>query len=476
MAPTNQQRFMSAYDIAKGNMTMSHFMPTMLQPQSTADYIRTNLEIFAKDIHPMDQIELHKQTGEMVYATMADKTLLTYKLKNSLNNTTAQLELEKASSQAKDNRIKSLEEIIIDLGHDPSDPKAVQALMKKKEEDIAALRRMVKLPATLHPQTESVAKQKKEEDVVAMLLTLHKRLMETEGSLEVALKQKEGEPIPQPQPPVINLEDPPQIVRPPLVQTTKVETTTSDPQASEKEAETKQAPGLSMQGMMKELQALEAQMNELKDAKDKLAQLEEKYDKSKQQVAEKTREARTLGKRIQELEMELTMRKVITKAKNIIWVKIGQSITDQWQFIETLHDQMDLLGRAYAENQRARASLGRMPEVANRMINVLNNRTGAQLANMGIKDRTDTILVIKRVLTLRNYVQALERKYQYIQAEVNSFTTKLTALYDKGLPSLINNAGRLLPHEQYAKRVNNYITDQLTASASTSEGSGPPTG
>jgi len=34
--------------------------------------------------------------------------------------------------------------------------------------------------------------------------------------------------------------------------------------------------------MMKELQALEAQMNELKDAKGKLAQMEEKYDKSKQ--------------------------------------------------------------------------------------------------------------------------------------------------------------------------------------------------
>ena len=30
MAPTNQQRLMSAYDINEGKMTMSHFMPTML--------------------------------------------------------------------------------------------------------------------------------------------------------------------------------------------------------------------------------------------------------------------------------------------------------------------------------------------------------------------------------------------------------------------------------------------------------------
>src|ERR1700722_4596488 len=119
MAPTNQQRLMSTYDVHEGKMIMSHFMPAMQQPQSAADYIKTNLEVLAKDIHPMDQIELHKQTGEMVYASLADKTLVNYRLENSLNNTTAQLELERASSQAKDNRIKVLEDIIIELRHDP---------------------------------------------------------------------------------------------------------------------------------------------------------------------------------------------------------------------------------------------------------------------------------------------------------------------------------------------------------------------
>jgi len=49
--------------------------------------------------------------------------------------------LEKASSLAKDNRIKSLEEIIIELGHDPKDAKGIKALIKKKEGDIAALRK-----------------------------------------------------------------------------------------------------------------------------------------------------------------------------------------------------------------------------------------------------------------------------------------------------------------------------------------------
>jgi len=140
MAPTNQNRLMSAYDIKEGKMIMSFFKPKVQQPQSVADYLRTNFEVMAKDIHPLDQIELHTQTGEMIYSTMTGMAMVTQWLENSLNTTT-QLQLEKASSQAKDNRIKYLEELIIGLGHDPKYVKAAETLIKKKNEDISALRK-----------------------------------------------------------------------------------------------------------------------------------------------------------------------------------------------------------------------------------------------------------------------------------------------------------------------------------------------
>ena len=120
--------------------------------------------------------------------------------------------------------------------------------------------------------------------------------------------------------------------------------------------------------------------------------------------------------------------------------------------------------------------MGSMLEIANRMIQVLNNRTGLQLAGMGIRDRIDTILLIKRVLTLRNYVQKLDRRCQGMQTEVNKFIGKITALHNRGLPSLVTSAGRLLSHENYSKRVNNYATNQITASASSPEEAGPPSG
>lgn len=45
---------MFVYDIKEGKMIMSYFKPKVQQPQSAADYIRTNLEVLAKDIHPID--------------------------------------------------------------------------------------------------------------------------------------------------------------------------------------------------------------------------------------------------------------------------------------------------------------------------------------------------------------------------------------------------------------------------------------
>lgn len=147
---------MFAYDIKEGKMIMSYFKPKVHQPQSETDYIRTNLEVLAKDIHPIDHIDLHKKTGEMVYSTLADKAMLAHKLQNSLNNTSIQLDLEKASSLEKNNRIKSLEDIIIELGHDPKDAKGIKALMKKKKEDIDAFRKQLKMPPSMHPQTTDV--------------------------------------------------------------------------------------------------------------------------------------------------------------------------------------------------------------------------------------------------------------------------------------------------------------------------------
>jgi len=138
--------------------------------------------------------------------------------------------------------------------------------------------------------------------------------------------------------------------------------------------------------------------------------------------------------------------------------------------------QIELINIAQFETQRARESLGNMPEQANKMIQFLNTHTKEHLAALDISSMTDTILTVKRVLTLRGFVQTLERKCQEMQVEINAFRLKFTTLQIRGLPSLPTNSGKLLTCDQYARRVDNYVSNQITASSSILEQASPPSG
>jgi len=205
-----------------------------------------------------------------------------------------------------------------------------------------------------------------------------------------------------------------------------------------------------------------------------LAKIEEKYDKSKMDVAEKTRTIKALEKKIKELEKDLTLNKTLAEIKRILWAIIGQSITDQWPAIQTIYEQLELIDIAQFEVQRATASLGNMLEEANKMIHFLNTHNKEQLVALSINNRIDTISTVKRVLTLKGFVQTLERKCQEMHTEINDFRMRFAALKSTGLPNLVNSSGKLLSHEQYANRVNNFTSNQITTSSSTTEQAGPP--
>jgi hypothetical protein len=84
---------------------------------------------------------MHRQTREMVFSTLEHASSMEAKLQVSLNNVQTELKLENISSFAKDNRIKSLEELVLKIGYDPSNVKAVEEMLKKKNVGIASLRK-----------------------------------------------------------------------------------------------------------------------------------------------------------------------------------------------------------------------------------------------------------------------------------------------------------------------------------------------
>ena len=77
----------------------------------------------------------------------------------------------------------------------------------------------------------------------------------------------------------------------------------------------------------------------------------------------------------------------------------------QWKSLKTIHEHMDLIVQAQIDIQRAKTALGNRPEQASQLIDFLNRQDKDELAAVGITNRTEAILMAKKVLTLRSYVQ-----------------------------------------------------------------------
>jgi hypothetical protein len=55
-------------------------------PKAITDYKRAMFEFHTRYVHPTDQMDLHRQTGEMVFSTMANASTSAAKLQVSLRN------------------------------------------------------------------------------------------------------------------------------------------------------------------------------------------------------------------------------------------------------------------------------------------------------------------------------------------------------------------------------------------------------
>jgi hypothetical protein len=156
------------------------------------DYKRATFEFQMKDVHPADQMDLHKQTGDMVFHTLAHASSSTSKLQVSLNNAQTQLKMEKISSFVKDNRIKTLEELVLKIGYDPSNVKDVEEMIKKNNADITSLRKQLKLPPTEDSWAKEIAEKEGEKDeMLKLLMEQNAQLKEMEAEMERLFKEKE---------------------------------------------------------------------------------------------------------------------------------------------------------------------------------------------------------------------------------------------------------------------------------------------
>jgi hypothetical protein len=145
---------LSTFDTEKGRMQMTFLQAQVPHPKKTVDCKKTSFEFGVKDVHLLDQMDMHMNTVEMIFSTLTNTSLTTSKLQVSMNNLQSQLKLEKSSSLAKDNRIKSLEELVLKIAYDPRNLKETEDLLKMNNFDIESLRKQLKLPTTKDSQAK----------------------------------------------------------------------------------------------------------------------------------------------------------------------------------------------------------------------------------------------------------------------------------------------------------------------------------
>lgn len=90
---TSQHRLLSTYDSEKGRMQMAFLQAQIPFPKSPSDYKKIAFSFFTSQIHPIDQMDMHKQTGEMMFFTMTTATMSLSKLTTALSNVQSQIEL-----------------------------------------------------------------------------------------------------------------------------------------------------------------------------------------------------------------------------------------------------------------------------------------------------------------------------------------------------------------------------------------------
>ena len=71
----NQKRLLSSFHYANKKLLMTMLQPTIPKPTIAVDYKKVNFEVPVERIHPLDQIEFHKQSSEMLYSTMTIKAM-----------------------------------------------------------------------------------------------------------------------------------------------------------------------------------------------------------------------------------------------------------------------------------------------------------------------------------------------------------------------------------------------------------------
>ena len=95
------------------------------------------------------------------------------------------------------------------------------------------------------------------------------------------------------------------------------------------------------------------------------------------------------------------------------------------------------------------------------MIKFLNSKNKQELEEIEITDKTETILEIRKVISKKNLMKQLEEKCENMNIAITKFMVKFENLRQRGLPNILVINDKLMPQEDYNKKIKDYAKEQV---------------
>jgi len=93
---------------------------------------------------------------------------------------------------AKDTKIQSLENLVLKMRYDPSNINVAEELIKKKNVEVAALRKQLKLPASEDPMAKEIEEtETQKSDMMRLIIEQNLQIKQMEEKMEKLVKEKE---------------------------------------------------------------------------------------------------------------------------------------------------------------------------------------------------------------------------------------------------------------------------------------------
>jgi hypothetical protein len=221
-----------------------------------------------------------------------------------------------------------LEELFLKIGYDPSNVKVVEEMLKNKNDDIASLRKQLKLPPIEDSQAKEIAETEGEKyEMLKLIMEQNAQLKEMEAELEKLLKEKEQS-------------NPMDFITLSTVPLTRVSTTSvaEIPSATPLTALEKE---IELAKSMEEMNLQETEISRLKKEVENLQELKSyqtSYTKEKQ-ISNKLRQE------LQQLQKETVVGKKLVEFKEHVWMDITKSINEIWSMVQIMFEKNELVQR-----------------------------------------------------------------------------------------------------------------------------------